>query len=324
VSEGGKSPVPKPSALRRFGWLAAVPVALAAYGFYYLSSIPQAWAVEDDAQRQWKTSGLDQMQFRGPNAGPLLSAHVGCAGNLTLRAATLPQPRTINIPKGAGASVDVTLMPDAPGAPAAVTLEAIRGDPDYPQMRLRAQNASLKLDAYAVPTPGFPPTPPVSLLTRDLAIVFPCRQSDDPEGLRLDLGDIEDVDAQPILHVEALATGQADGADAFSDTSTACGAKKGAKVWRPPFPVVQQADCRPGFLSVSDLKLDGSLSVGLQGSGYTVHEGKAHVWPFVDEVMNNPVLKYVIGAAIAGMVASVGINLRRKRAAGGGSAEGSN
>ncbi len=310
---GGKIPVAKASALRRFGWLAAVPVALAAYGFYYFSSIPQAWPLEDDAQGQWKTSGLDQMQFRSPKAGPLLSSHIGCAGNLTLRTATPPQTRTINIAKGAGASVDVALTPDPAAGAAAVTLEAIRGDPDYPQIRLRTQNASLKVDAYAVPTPGFAPAAPVSLETKDLAIVFPCRQSDDPEGLRLDLGDIDEPDYEPILHVQAVATGGADGGDAFSDTSTACGAKRGAKVWRLPIPSVQPADCRPGFLAVSDLKLDRSLSVALQGSGYTVHEGKAHVWPFVDEVMNNPVLKAAIEAGIAALVAAVGINLHRQR-----------
>ena len=312
----GEGPAPKRSALRRFGWLAAVPVALAAYGFYYLSNIPQSWPVEDDVgQGRWATRGLDQMQLRGPTTGPLLSAHIGCAGNLTLRtgSAAAPQLRTISIAKGAGASVDIVLATDPGAGQPAVTLGAIRGDPDYPQIRLRTQDASLRVDAYAVPTPGFSPTAPVSLVTRDLALVFPCRQSEDPEGLRLDLGDIEAVDLQPILHVQAVAAGEAGGGDAFSDTATACGSKKGAKVWRLPVPVVQPADCRPGFLAVSDLKLDDGLSVGLQGFGYTVHEGKAHVWPFVDEAMNNPVLKSVMEAAIAGLVASLGVGAWLKR-----------
>jgi hypothetical protein len=316
-------PAKSPSVLRRFGWLAALAVALAAYAFFYLGAIPQAWPIEDDAgQGLWQTSGADQMQLRGPKAGPLLSAHVGCAGNLTVRTVSpsgQPQTQTFSIAKGGGATVDIALTPDsANDSSAAATLEAIRGDPDYPDIRVRAQNASLKVDAYAVPTPGAPPPPPVSVTAKDLAMVFPCRQSDDPEGMRLDLGEIEDVDAEPVLHVRALALGQPDGDAAFSDTATACGAKKGDKIWRLPIPSVQPADCRSGFLVVSELKLDRNLSAQLQGSAYTVHEGKAHVWPFLDEAMTNPVLKYVVGLAIAGLVASVGFGLGRRRGGGSG------
>jgi hypothetical protein len=45
-----------------------------------------------------------------------------------------------------------------------------------------------------------------------------------------------------------------------------------------------------------------------------VRDGKAHVWPLVDEVMSNPVLSHVIEGAIVALIAGVGFNLHRQRA----------
>ncbi len=306
--------------LRRFGWPAAALVALAAYAFYYLNSVPQAWSVEDDSQGRWEASGIDQLLLLGPKSGPLLTAQVGCAGNLELRNFADPiagarSERIISIAKGAGASVAVALAL-APGAgrPATVILEGIRQDPDYPKIRLLAQNARLTVNAYAIPAPGSPPAVPASFSTDRLEVVFPCPQTDGPEGARLDLGDIEDTDAPPALPLLGVAIGQIDSDGVFSRTSIACGAKKGRKVWRLPIPSVEPADCRRGFLSASDLRIGKAVGLTLQGSAFTVRDGKPHVWPLADEVMNNPVLKIAIEAGIAALVAAVGINLHRQRA----------
>jgi hypothetical protein len=154
----------------------------------------------------------------------------------------------------------------------------------------------------------------VAFSTDHLEVVFPCPQTEGPEGIRFDLGDIQDADAPPVLPLQGVAIGQIGGDGAFNRTSLACGAKKGHRVWRLPLPSVAPADCRPGFLSMSSLRVRKSLSLTLQGSAFTVRDGTAHVWPLVDEVMKNPVLSHIIEGVIVALVAGVGINLHRRRA----------
>jgi hypothetical protein len=318
--EAGRARMNVPEALRRFGWAAAALVALAAYAFFYLSSVPQAWSVEEDSQGRWEAKGQDQLQLLVPTGGPLFTAEVGCAGNLELRTFAGPgagsqSARIISIAKGGGASLGLALAPDpAAGGSASVVLEGIRQDPDYPKVRLLAQHAHLYIDAFAIPAPGTPPAAPVQFSTDRLEIVFPCPQTEGPEGVRLDLGDIKDVDRPAVLALQGVAIGQINDGGVFDRDSLVCGSRKGRRVWRLPIPSVEPADCQPGHLWASDLRIRKSLSMTLQGSAFTSRDGKAHVWPFVDEVMNNPVLKFAIEAGIAALVAGVGFNLHRQRA----------
>jgi hypothetical protein len=98
-------------------------------------------------------------------------------------------------------------------------------------------------------------------------------------------------------------------------SALACGAAAGRLLWRRLVPAVRTSDCAAGRLTLAGLRLDQGAAASLDGSGFTVRNGRANLWRGFGEFRQNDVVRTALGFLLAGLVGWAFVRLRGGRAA---------